>query len=149
VAVNKLSVVFSTDDSLLSKVIRCRTNSEFSHVDISINGGSFISSKPFVGVASAAVESYRSKFVFDFLITDRQVERIKSFYEETVGAKYDWCGALGVGLNRDWENPEFWYCSEWAAMALQLADVIAVPAWYSGVTPQYLLVAMQSGFGLD
>jgi hypothetical protein len=66
VAVDKLSVVFSTDDSLLSKVIRCRTNSEYSHVDLSINGGGFISSTPFVGVLSAATVDYPSMFKFDF-----------------------------------------------------------------------------------
>lgn len=30
----------------------------------------------------------------------------------TIGARYDWLGAVGVPANRDWEHPDRWFCSE-------------------------------------
>lgn len=36
-----------------------------------------------------------------------------------VGKRYDLSGAIGAGLNHDWQNPAAWYCSELDTMAIQ------------------------------
>lgn len=43
------------------------------------------------------------------------------FLELQVGKKYDLKGAMGIGLNpdRDWNEPNKWFCYELAAAALQ------------------------------
>lgn len=40
---------------------------------------------------------------------------------EQVGKPYDWKGALGLWLapDRDWNDPDSWYCFELAAQAIQ------------------------------
>jgi hypothetical protein len=40
-----------------------------------------------------------------------------------IGAPYDWPGAFGLGLDpeRDWQNPEAWFCYEFGAGVLAKA----------------------------
>ena len=38
-----------------------------------------------------------------------------------VGKPYDWSGVIGIGLHRDWTEPDSWFCSELVAWACQQA----------------------------
>jgi uncharacterized protein YycO len=54
----------------------------------------------------------------------------------TVGAGYDWLGAIGSPWRRPWGSPEAWYCSEHAEAWLLASG--AEPRWRPGkrgVTP--------------
>lgn len=46
-----------------------------------------------------------------------------SWARTQVGRKYDWRGALGLAieLDRDWQNPDMWFCYELAATTLAKA----------------------------
>lgn len=41
-----------------------------------------------------------------------------AFAESQNGTGYDFWGALGLGLHRDWQDPSSWWCSEFVAAAL-------------------------------
>jgi uncharacterized protein YycO len=36
-----------------------------------------------------------------------------------VGRPYDWAGVVGIGLHRNWEDDDSWFCSEFAATAMK------------------------------
>lgn len=51
-----------------------------------------------------------------------------------LGKPYDWSGVISLPFNRDWQEPDSWFCSELVAESLQLASVIDIPN-VSRVTP--------------
>ena len=56
------------------------------------------------------------------LIPVRATEaQVRAAFETTRGAKYDWLGATGV-ITRWRHDKRKWFCSEWCAMALGLAN---------------------------
>jgi len=63
----------------------------------------------------------------DFFISEKEYHELENFYEETKGSKYDWIGMIGsqiLPFNWRVKNTQKWYCSEWIAYALRVADII-------------------------
>jgi uncharacterized protein YycO len=38
--------------------------------------------------------------------------RAIAFARAQVGKPYDWAGVIGLGLRREWDEPDAWFCSE-------------------------------------
>ena len=79
-----------------------------------------------------------------------QEEAIARFIEQTDGTAYDWRAILSFGLgSRDWREPDSWFCSEWTARLLELANVITFPKVLpiTRITPRdiYLLFSQVRG----
>ncbi|MCG8993330.1 hypothetical protein LH427_07790 [Laribacter hongkongensis] len=58
---------------------------------------------------------------------------------EQVGKPYDYTAILGLGLHRDWQDDEAWFCSELVAWAFQQAgEPLFRAECLRRVTPQHL-----------
>jgi len=56
-----------------------------------------------------------------------------------IGKPYDKTGALGLGVHRDWQDDDAWWCSELVAWAAQQAgDPWFMPQASHRITPQHL-----------
>lgn len=57
-----------------------------------------------------------------------------------IGKPYDWLGVLGIGLHRNWQADDSWFCSELVAWAFEAAGspLFRAPHWR--ITPQDLFL---------
>lgn len=57
-----------------------------------------------------------------------------------IGRPYDWLGCAGIALrNRDWQEPDSWFCSELVAYAFgQAGEPLFRDDMVSRITPQHL-----------
>lgn len=102
----------------LDKIIRWRTSSDTSHVELVVGGTMFSSSPRDGGVRLKPLPNDTSKWRLVDIpnITDAS---IYEFFDQTRGAKYDWVGAIvGAGAALDVQSKTKWFCSEWCAHAL-------------------------------
>ena len=73
--------------------------------------------------------------------TDAQAECFWGFMQDQLGKPYDLSAIAAFIADRDWHDPNAWFCSEVIAAALETAGIIkpmASPA--NKVTPQELLL---------
>jgi uncharacterized protein YycO len=123
--------------SLLSRLIKWRTWSEWSHVAIQVGGGQVIDAwKGGVRLIDNPFEGHDPATVVQVLacscLTAEQEQRIADFLVGEIGAPYDYWGVLRFVSRRDRPNPLKWFCSELAFAAFQQAgiDLLArVPSW--------------------
>ncbi len=74
----------------------------------------------------------------DMQILVPNIEALEGFARTTLGAKYDWLGAIGLPLlrSKDWQDPNRWWCSEWIAAALGAGDLWVIdPDQIEYITP--------------
>lgn len=108
--------------SLIETLIRLRTFSKFSHVELvyELNDTYFksYSSYPGVGVRKELFTNLDEwEFVNIDNIKHNNKEKVDEFFAKTNGKGYDYQGVLGF-IFRINENPNKYFCSEWCAEAL-------------------------------
>lgn len=135
-----LGLLFSTTGSPFSALIRATTWSRWSHVAL-IDGDSVIEAAALHGVrripAAQAVAAARRAAVVDMSCCDPQA--VIAAAAEQIGKPYDWTAVLGLGLRRDWQEPDAWFCSELVAWAFDAAgQALFRPDSLRRVTPQHL-----------
>lgn len=136
-------LVYSNSNLPLSPIIRWRTGSEFSHVgiileptenaitDLSIVSHSALSVG---GVRLTTLKTFLSHATnyrvtkLDVDITIEQFDKLLKLTRVYEGLKYDTKGALGLGVNENWQEDDAFWCSEWIAFLL----------WCIGVKLKYL-----------
>lgn len=134
-----MRVLLCTTDKLRSRIIRAVTWSRWSHAAI-IDGDEIIEAVwPRVRVATlaAALASHPRWAVIDFPVADEDaaIDAARS----QVGKPYDLWGVLGLGIKRNWQDDEAWWCSElipWAA-AQGGTDLFRADA-LRRITPEHL-----------
>lgn len=130
----------------VSKVIRWRTGSPWSHVALlDDTGGNLIEAwatkgvrarAPLVPKASDAVELVR---IYSPSAVDVWLNAVSQ-----LGKPYDWMAVIGLGLGQSWNSNEKWFCSELAAWSLEAAGIHTVFERVSRVTPGMLYEAVHS-----
>ena len=123
-----------------SALIRVTTWSAWSHVDL-IDDQSVLGAVAFHGVerellATRLANASRAAVM---TIPCADAQAVIAAAESQIGKPYDWLGVLGIGLHRDWQEPDRWFCSEMAAWAFHEAGrpLFRPDALYR-VTPQHL-----------
>ena len=105
-------------------IIRTLTGSPYSHCELAVPcaGGQYdcySSSIRDGGVRFKTMPLPPEKW--DLIPVDASPEQVHEALAATFGAKYDWLGATGVIAR--WRHDRYkWFCSEWCAMALGLAN---------------------------
>lgn len=105
-------------------IIRTLTGSPYSHCELALPHGN--------GQYDCCSSSIRDGGVrvkgmplppekWDLIPVDVSPEQVYAALVATIGAKYDWLGATGV-IARWRHDKRKWFCSEWCAMALGLAN---------------------------
>lgn len=59
------------------------------------------------------------------------------FLRSQIGTDYDTLGVLGIGLHRDWQKPDAWFCSELVEAALAAGGNLRFVNRANRVTPQH------------
>ena len=110
---------FSADPSFISRGIRFLTRFEFGHVGFLTELGTIIDSHIIYGNGVQErpynYGNWSRVMVCDILGPKGVHERIERTARAWVGAPYDWTWILAFGLQRDWEEPDSWGCSELVA----------------------------------
>lgn len=113
---------FVGSGSLADALIRWRTNSEASHVELFVGDNSY-SSYPGVGVRTVPISSLpkgKWKIVNLPWVNDKDV---LDFFETTKGAKYDWLGVIvGQAISARIAKKGDFFCSEWCAQAIGMTQ---------------------------
>lgn len=105
-------------------IIRTLTGSPYSHCELALPHGNgqydcCSSSIRDGGVRVKTMPLPSEKW--DLIPVPATEAQVRAAFETTRGAKYDWLGATGV-IARWRHDKRKWFCSEWCAMALGLAN---------------------------
>lgn len=135
-----IQLLFSSSGSPISTLIRAATWSHWSHVGLVANG-EVIEATPLYGVRQIKLEDAINRASDSALVElpARDPQRIFQAVRSQLGKPYDWRAVLGLGLRRDWQERDAWFCSELIAWAAAEAG----EPWYRceslrRVTPQHL-----------
>lgn len=135
-----VQLLYSRSNHISSAVIRLTTWGDFSHV-AQIDGPKIIESVFRDGVREDSLDnaidraSYWAIVEYEHRRPDAMIAAVRS----QIGKPYDTTGALGLGLHRNWQEDDAWWCSEllpWAAD--QAHDPWFRPEALHRITPQHL-----------
>lgn len=135
-----IALLFSTTANPMSAVIRAFTFSRWSHVAI-IDGDTVIEAAALHGVRRVpvldAINRAKRGEVVEFPCQDP--DRIIAAAASQIGKPYDYTALIGLGLRRDWQESDSWFCSELVAWAFQEAGepIFRADAMHR-VTPEHL-----------
>lgn len=135
-----ISLLFSSSYSPAGALIRTVTWSRWSHVAL-VAKDEVIEATPFYGVRQIKLDDAMNRARDSVLVElpARDPQLIIESARSQLGKPYDWTAVLGLGLRRDWQERDAWFCSELIAWAAAKAG----EPWYRceslrRVTPQHL-----------
>lgn len=116
-----LDLLFCTNPANpLSWVIRAGSWSKWSHVAL-IDGDDVIESVALHGVVRTPLATRQRQdprwAIATLACADRTA--IIRAAKTQIGKPYDYTGVIGIGLHRDWQEADSWFCSELVAWAFQ------------------------------
>lgn len=132
--------MFSTSSRPMSAAIRICTWSDWSHVAI-IDGDVVIEATAPAGVrrfpvVQAIDHAKRAQLVE---LPCRDPQAVIAAAASQIGKPYDYTAIVGLGLHRDWQEDDAWFCSELVAWAFERAgEPLFRPEVMRRVTPQHL-----------
>lgn len=134
-----VKILFCTSQKIGAVAIRAVTWSSFSHVAI-IDGDEVIEATwPAVRVAPLAevIAAHSAHAIVELPCRDPQA--VIAAAASQIGKPYDYTAILGLGLRRDWQEEDAWFCSELVAWAFQHAgEPLFRAECLRRVTPQHL-----------
>lgn len=134
-----IRLLFSTSRHPMSAVIRACTWSKWSHVAL-FAGPCIIEAVP-AGVRKVpAIEAMeRAKRATVIELPCRNPQAVIAAAELQLGKPYDFTAVIGLGLHRDWQEDDAWFCSELVAWAFEKAgEPLFRAEVLRRVTPQHL-----------
>ena len=135
-----ISLLFSTSGHPMSAAIRLGTWSDWSHVAI-IDGDEVIEATAPAGVRRfpvvQAINHAKRGAIVELPCRDPQA--VIAAAVSQIGKPYDYTAILGLGLRRNWQEEDAWFCSELVAWAFQHAgEPLFRAECLRRVTPQHL-----------
>lgn len=136
---NTVDLLFCTNPSNpLSWAIRAGSWSKWSHVAL-IDGEDVLEAVALHGVVRTPLATRKQQDTSWQVVTlacrDRQA--IIDAAATQLGKPYDYTGVIGIGLHRDWQQDDSWFCSELVAWAFQQGgSPLFRPGASRRVTPQ-------------
>jgi uncharacterized protein YycO len=141
---SKVRLQFSTTKDFGSKFIRLMTWSEYSHVDIVLPDGTLLGARMVNGVQIRPADycNFSRVDIYETIVPVNDT-LIYDFARSQVGKPYDWKGIINIGLERNWQEPDSWFCSELAAWCFTQAGtpLLSVGEQYYRVTPRDLTIS--------
>lgn len=95
-------------------LVRSWTGSWCAHVGFDLGEGWTLDATPEHGVAKRRATDDATTLYFD--VRGNEKEILPHAFGQ-ISKPYDFKGALGLGLHRDWQDPGHWFCSELVAWA--------------------------------
>ena len=144
-----LSLLFTRNNSLTSRLVRFFTRSHWSHVDIyDPYTGTVIGSAPGEGVREVPVNHILQQSTDYLLITydNLLADRALAYARSKTGAGYDWLACLGFVTKAMLDNPTRYFCSELVSKAMAQAGCpIVIDEEHIKVSPDF--ISSLAGFG--
>lgn len=105
---------------LASRVIGIFSANKLSHVDIMLADGSCLGARSDVirGIAAGVrvrppdYEKWARRVVVRVPATPEQRRKLFTLAMAQIGKPYDWRAILAFAVERDWREPDAWFCSE-------------------------------------
>ena len=74
--------------------------------------------------------------------TDQQYVNFLAFAQKQISKPYDKTAILGFAFDRDWREPDSWFCSELASAAFEAAGILKyhLATTVNRITPEDLLL---------
>lgn len=133
-----MKLLFTKRNILGSLLIRTVTWSDWSHVEIMLPDGYLIGAAAPHGVIESRYED-RIAQAASAATMEFPCHAPLFWFLSQLGKPYDWFGVAGLGLHRDWQEEDKWFCSEFACRAVKEGGL---ELFQSGVmkriTPQHL-----------
>lgn len=135
-----IRLLFSTSRHPMSTVIRVCTWSPWSHVAL-VDGDDVIEATAPAGVRRfpviQAVAHAKRGQVVDLPCRDPRA--VIEAAASQIGKSYDYTAIVGLGLHRDWQEDDAWFCSELVAWSFaQAGESLFRGEVLRRVTPQHL-----------
>lgn len=133
---SRIYVLFMRTRTISSPVIRFLTWSSWSHVALVDAHGTAYEARFQYGCTARPVRYpllEATRYQFGHCVVD---SGIKQFLAEQIGKRYDWTAVLGLGVHRDWQDDDSWFCSELVATAFARVKAPLVNKRFGRVTPQ-------------
>ena len=135
-----IQLLYTRSHHLSSAAIRLATWGDFSHV-AQIDGPKVIESVFRDGVREDSLDNAIARASRWAIVEyrHRNPAAMIAAVRSQIGKPYDKTGALGLGMHRDWQDDDAWWCSELIAWAAQQAG----DPWFMAqamyrITPQHL-----------
>ncbi len=151
---DKIGLLFSTTKNVFGFAIRTATWSDWSHVSI-VDGTYVIEAVAPHGVRRATLDSVLKSYTRHELcyFPCMDAGKIIKAAMSQIGKPYDYTAVLGIGIHRDWQEKDSWFCSELAAWSFDAAgEPLFRAEVMRRVTPNHLwmispqpVAAMNSG----
>lgn len=136
----RIQLLFSTTRHPFSGLIRAATWSRWSHVAL-VAGPHVIEAVALGGVRQVS-KAYAIQRASAYCLVDlpaRNAQAIIDAARSQIGKPYDWTAVAGLGLHRDWQEDDSWFCSELVAWAAdQAGEPWFRPEALRRITPQHL-----------
>ena len=113
-------IVYGTNNSLVSWLIRAATFGKYSHCAILDEEHWVIHSTFLRGVHRSTLKSFQEAYpthYFSHIVCPDEAGAMH-FLEAQLGKPYDWSALLKLVFQRDWQENDRWFCSELAEAAL-------------------------------
>ena len=138
----KCDIIFLDSETKAGKLVKWWTNSMFDHVEICLGDRKVIGARPNDGVKVRDISSFEEdRWCLTrpaVNLSDGDKDIIINFALSKVGKKYDWLGILGFAIDRDIDNPNRYFCSEFVSKAFSLKYPL-IPRKPSGLIPPELI----------
>ena len=135
-----IQLLYTRSHHLSSAGIRLATWGQFSHV-AQVAGDRIIESVWTPGVREDSLDNATARASRWAIVEyrHRNPDAMIAAVRSQIGKPYDKTGALGLGVHRDWQDDDAWWCSELIAWAAQRAG----DPWFMAqamhrITPQHL-----------
>lgn len=109
-----MQAIFCRRRNLGSLLLRFATWSSWSHVGIVTPDQTVIEAAAFHGVVERPLDEFIagvSRYSVRIIDVPDEAAAIE-WARSQVGKGYDWAGVIGLGLRREWDQPQAWFCSE-------------------------------------
>lgn len=109
-----IKVLFCSNYNIGSLLIRLFTFSKWSHVGIVLDDNTVIDATGGKGVSVHSMHEFISKYrsIEEVSISIPDPIAAKAFLVDQIGKPYDFTALFGLVLQRDWQEPDSWFCSE-------------------------------------
>jgi uncharacterized protein YycO len=116
-----IKIIYGTDRTISSLIVRVGTMSRFSHCGIIVDLNNIVHAMPRQGVIVQPVREFENRFT-DLVEVEVDIPRpdlAKEFALQQIGKKYDYTAILKLVLQRRWRENDRWFCSELVEAALR------------------------------
>lgn len=135
-----IELLFTRRNHPTSWLIRAASWSDWSHVEIMLPDGGLLGAAAPHGVTVSTYEERMSiAACAATMCFPGDMNAAAAWGETQLGKPYDYFGVLGLGLHRNWEEDDKWWCSEFAAEFLVQGGFAPYrPDAIQRLTPQHL-----------